>query len=428
MDIKNFKHIGHLNIPGGGQVSLKDGHAYIGHMAPPLGTSVVDVSNPRAPKVVAQLRIPETTHCHKARVVGDLLFVNYEQWKNNPAFHKPGWAIYDVSRPAQPREVAFVHTRGVGVHRFDVDERYAYITTEVEGFLGGITVIYDLADPTKPREVSRWWLPGQWTAGGEKPAWEGKRHRTHHALRCGDRLAIGCWYGGLALVDISDIARPRTLSSLDWSPPYLAPTHTAMKIPWKIRERDLLVATDEHITDQHTDPSPFFWVVDISDESKLVPVANHIVPESAVPNTAGRFGSHQPQEQLYPGDNVLHVTWFSGGLRALDISDPYAPREVGYFVPDPGPGAKSCQSNDVYVSPDGLVYVIDRINGLDILERGGGRASARSGVAPPRARRAGARPASRRAAAAKRRKGPARRSGAKRRPSARRAGRSRRRP
>jgi hypothetical protein len=142
--------------------------------------------------------------------------------------------------------------------------------------------------------------------------------------------------------------------------------------------------------------------VDISDESKLIPVANHIVPESAVQNTAGRFGSHQPQEQLYPGDNVLHVAWFSGGLRALDISDPYAPREVGHFVPDPGPGAKSAQSNDVYVNPDGLVYVIDRINGLDILERHAGRA-------PGAKMKARARPAARRPApAGRRRKRPTR--------------------
>jgi len=389
--IKNFRHVGHLDIPGGGQVFVKGGHAYVGHMAPPLGTSVVDVSNPRAPKVVAQLTLPEHTHSHKARVVGDLLFVNSERFKGHAAFDRPGWAIYDVSRPSNPRAVTFVHTHGDGVHRFSVDERHAYITTEVEGYLGGLTVIYDLADPGRPREVSRWWLPGQWTAGGETPTWEGKRHRTHHALRCGDRLAIGCWYGGLALVDVSDITRPRTLAYLDWSPPYPAPTHTAMKIPWKIRERDLLVATDEHITDTHTDPSPFFWVVDISNESKLVPVANFMVPEAAVPNTVGRFGSHQPQEQLYPGDNVLHVTWFSGGLRAIDLSDPYVPREVGYFVPDPGPGARSAQSNDVYVTPDGLVYVIDRINGLDILERGAPTAKARAGAAK-RSVKAAARP------------------------------------
>ncbi len=423
MLIKNFRHVGHLDIPGGGQVYVKGGYAYVGHMAPPLGTSVVDISDPRAPKVVAQLRIPETTHCHKARVVGDLLFVNYEQYKNNPAFDKPGWAIYDVSRPASPRQVAFVHTHGVGVHRFSVDEGHAYITTEVEGYLGAITVIYDLASPAKPREVSRWWLPGQWTAGGETPTWEGKRHRTHHALRCGDRLAIGCWYGGLALVDISDIARPRTLSYLDWSPPYLAPTHTAMKIPWKIRERDILVATDEHITDAHTDPSPFFWVVDISDESKLIPVANHIVPESAVKNTTGRFGSHQPQEQLYPGDNVIHVTWFSGGLRAIDISDPYLPREIGHFVPDPGPGAKSAQSNDVYVRPDGLVFVIDRINGLDILERGAGPGgAAKKALAEPAGRRAAPARAHRAAAGPKAK---ARRRAAKRATRRGRAGRRR---
>src|ERR1035441_6982345 len=27
------------------------------------------------------------------------------------------------------------------------------------------------------------------------------------------------------------------------------------------------------------------------------------------------------------------VTWFNAGLRAIDIRDPYRPREVGYFIP-----------------------------------------------------------------------------------------------
>jgi hypothetical protein len=45
----NLKHVGHLDLPGGGQVSVKDGIAYVGHMAPPIGTSIVDGSNPKAP-------------------------------------------------------------------------------------------------------------------------------------------------------------------------------------------------------------------------------------------------------------------------------------------------------------------------------------------------------------------------------------------
>jgi hypothetical protein len=91
------------------------------------------------------------------------------------------------------------------------------------------------------------------------------------------------------------------------------------------------------------------------------------VPESVVENRAGRFGCHQPQEQVY--DTVLGVTWFSGGLRLVDIANPYRPEEVGYFIPDPAAGQRSAQSNDVFYDGQGLLYVIDRHGGLDILER-----------------------------------------------------------
>lgn len=58
-----------------------------------------------------------------------------------------------------------------------------------------------------------------------------------------------------------------------------------------------------------------------------------------------------------------------GGLRAVDISNPYRPEEVEHFMPEPGAGQKIVQSNDVFVDKTrGLVYLIDRLNGLDILE------------------------------------------------------------
>jgi len=30
-------------------------------------------------------------------------------------------------------------------------------------------MIVDITNPAQPKEVARWWFPGQWTAGGEKP-------------------------------------------------------------------------------------------------------------------------------------------------------------------------------------------------------------------------------------------------------------------
>ena len=38
--------------------------------------------------------------------------------------------------------------------------------------------------------------------------------------------------------------------------------------------------------------------------------------------------------------HLIFVTWFSQGLRVLDISDPYRPVEAGYFEPPVWSGAK----------------------------------------------------------------------------------------
>jgi hypothetical protein len=64
-------------------------------------------------------------------------------------------------------------------------------------------------------------------------------------------------------------------------------------------------------------------------------------------------------------------TFFNGGLRAYDISNPYQPKEVGTFVP-PAPRMgkmASIQLNDVFVDEREIVYTVDRFSGgLYILE------------------------------------------------------------
>ena len=58
------------------------------------------------------------------------------------------------------------------------------------------------------------------------------------------------------------------------------------------------------------------------------------------------------------------------GLRIIDVADPMAPREVGYFIPEPVGGSKAPQSNDVMLDERGLIYVVDRHVGFDVLECG----------------------------------------------------------
>src|SRR3990170_660734 len=226
---KNIKQIGRTDLPGGGSVVIENGYAYVGHIDPPFGTSIVDVKDPKHPKLVAQLEVPEGIHSHKVRVSGDVMLINYERYKTKGE-PQAGLKVFDISDKTKPREIAFYKTHGKGVHRFTFDGRYAYISPTLEGYVGNIAMILDMKNPQKPKEVSRWWAPGQWTAGGEKPTWKGTETRCHHPIRRGDRLYISYWHGGFAIVDITDMSKPKTISMLDWSPPYPCPTHTTLPL------------------------------------------------------------------------------------------------------------------------------------------------------------------------------------------------------
>jgi hypothetical protein len=361
-----INQIARMDLPGGGSVVVENGYAYVGHIDPPFGTSIVDVKELKHPKLVTQLEVPEGIHSHKVRVGGDVMLVNYERYrtKNEP---QGGLKVFDISDRSKPREIAFFKTAGKGVHRFTFDGRYAYFSPTMEGYVGNIAMILDLKDPTRPEEVGRWWMPGQRTGGGETPSWHATAHRCHHPIRRGDRLYISYWHGGFAIVDISDMSKPKTVSMLDWSPPYPCPTHTTLPLAHKIMDRDFMIVTDEEVGDKLTPtPNAFLWVVDITEETRPTPVATFMIPFDGESKEGSRFGAHQPAEQVY--DDIHYVTWFAGGLRALDFSNPYNPREVGFYVPMPGRGQKAVQSNDVFRRDDGVLFLIDRHNGLEILE------------------------------------------------------------
>jgi len=60
--------------------------------------------------------------------------------------------------------------------------------------------------------------------------------------------------------------------------------------------------------------------------------------------------------------------WFAQGLRLVDFADPFQPHEVGFFVPPPPPGCARASSNDVTLDRRGLIYLVDRQRGVDIIE------------------------------------------------------------
>ena len=168
---KKIKQIGRIDLPGGGSVVVENGYAYVGHIDPPLGTSIIDVRDPKHPKVIAQLEVPEGIHSHKVRVSGDVMLVNYERFKTKKE-PQGGLKVFDISDRTRPRESAFFKAAAKGVHRFTFDGRYAYFSPAMEGYVGNIVMILDLKNPSRPEEVGRWWMAGQWIGGGETPTWE----------------------------------------------------------------------------------------------------------------------------------------------------------------------------------------------------------------------------------------------------------------
>lgn len=364
----NVHLVGHLALEGGGMVDVKGHLAVVGHMGPPYATTLLDVADPARPRILSRIPVRPGTHSHKARLCGNILAINVEQYGGGGE-GEAGLAFYDVGNPRHPREISFfrmggLSTGGTGVHRFQMDceRKLLYASGSADGFQGNFVRIIDISDPAHPREAGRWWMTGQNLA--EKSAQAGTSHRIHHPLRLGDRLYVSLWHEGFAILDIADPARPRLVSHVGDRPEGGAPTHTALPVGHKILGRNWLIAFDEEMGGGN--PPAHMRLYDITDERRPTLASTFHVPPDPSGKTGGRFGAHQPHE-FVGTDNLVYAAWFSGGLRVVDLSNPCTPREVGHYIPKPGQGARFAESNDVFVDERGLIFLIDRANGLDIL-------------------------------------------------------------
>jgi hypothetical protein len=374
VESSNAKLVGRVECAGGGQVWIDGTTLYVGHMDSPHGTSIFDVADPSAPRLLASLDIPAGWHSHKVRVADGIMLVNHECNKEGTPEFGGGLGIYDVSDPAKPRMITKWRTGGKGVHRFTFDGRYAYISPTADGYVGNFVMILDVKDPEKPVEVGRWWIPGQWTGGDEEYPWgDFPQPRCHHPMRLGDRLYVSYWHHGAYILDISDMSRPTVVSSLQTSPAFPVPTHTCLPIPHPLKGRKIMVVADEDVLKIRPAPPSFAWICDITDEKMPRTISTFQVPgldADGAPQPA-MTGCHQPSDRLFNGPTTLiPFAWFAQGLRVMDIKDPFAPREVAFYKPDPPPGHKRVTANDVTVDDRGLVYLVDRNGGVDIVELG----------------------------------------------------------
>lgn len=352
---------------GDGMQVMRHGDAlYVGHTGTTgAGTSILDVSAPDRPELVAQWDTPANTHTHKVQVADGLLLVNHERFPYRPKKplgpHSAGVAIYRVDDPFHPKQIGFWYCGGKGVHRIVWEGgRYAHMSGTPDGFTDRIWLTVDLADPVRPVLATRWWWPGQWAAGGETVDWPaGHRVAAHHGLVEGSHTYLGYDDANLVVLDTSDPRSPREVSRLRWEG---GATHTCMPL----LGRGLLVVTDEQQHDGPHGAERRIHLIDIADPSSPRYLRTLPAPAGPFDDLPQRYGPHNLHENRagsYRSNRLVFATYFSAGLRVYDLSDPHDPREVAHWVSEAPTGSAVPQANDLFVDEHNLIWVTDRGTG-----------------------------------------------------------------
>jgi hypothetical protein len=361
------------------------------------GFTVLDVSEPANPKPVKFVAAPPNTRTHHLQSADDLLLVvagadipTIAKYNPKLSYYDQSFAggmqgkldftaglkIYDISRPAEPREIALLEIPGIGLNRlWYVGGRYAYLSAHMDGFTDHILVVVDMNDAAKPTIAGRFWLPGMWRDGGETPAWRNQRVALHHMIATGD-VGYAAWRdGGFTVLDIADPANIKLISHVNTAPPFPGGTHTTLPLPG----RKLAAVLDEANGFACAKGLSYTFLYDMRAPGNPVSIATLPTPtEQTWCRPGEKFGPHNVWENRPDGfqsEQMVFATYLNAGLRIYDIRDAFSPREMASFVPppparilDPRPGnALAPQTCDINVRPDGTVFLTDWNAGLHVL-------------------------------------------------------------
>ena len=407
--------------------------AYVGHhggekvnsltgKAEPNGTSILDVTDPKAPRLLSH--IPGEVGQREAGGAQMVRVCDGKDLPNAPKdktfllrpFGNSAHEVWDVTNSARPVLVKTVLDALKATHKnwWECDTGIAYLVSDgrPQGWrTNRMTKIYDLSNPSAPKFIRDFGLVGQEPGSRRPDAPEG----VHGPIVYRDRVyfAYGTSKGGvLQIVDrgkllegnpgAADRFAPTQanllypeIGRLDMSPVWGG--HTSFPLlglpiaDWAsnkdARVRDFVMLVSESIFNQCQEVRHLTFMVDITTPSKPFSVSTFQVPAEAggFCNRGGRFGPHSSHESFTPiyYGKLMFLAYFNAGVRAVDVRDPYAPREVAYFIPDVTPKTaqrcvkiadrESCkvaiQTNNVEVDDRGYIYLADRADtGLHIVE------------------------------------------------------------
>jgi hypothetical protein len=403
----SFEVLGHVD-PGVGyaaDVFGHDNHAYLSSSrgrrgCPAEGVRVVDLSNPRRPRVVSRFGSVRDTWTEKTivrrvatpRFRGDLAVTSFQHCEDE-AFR--GFGLYDVTNPRRPRQLALVRTSPRGSHEIWLgtagNSAYVYtaITTseirsapdfDPERFDANVPGkpdfrIFDVSNPRRPRQVGGW---GAWRELGIHPndglgVGRYRQNLVHSVItnRAGTRAYLSYWDLGTVILDISDPRRPRYLGRTRFEPGEVGNAHSAALT----RDETLLIET-------HETPGGTPTLVDISNPAAPVRLSELELPAPLV--RQGRRGQDFDRLSGLDLSDSVHdpkilgrrafFSWYRQGVVAADISDPRQPRVVARFLPPASrdPEALLCPGDScravwgVYVTPR-YVLASDLVSGLLVL-------------------------------------------------------------
>ena len=380
------------------------------------GTSIVDVTDPVQPKYLAHIPGLEGNYeeggAQMVRVCDGKTLPKADPNKTYMlrVFGGRAHEIWDVTDPAKPSLLTRVVQGLKDTHKswWECDTGIGYLVSGADGWrTRRMTLIYDLSDPTKPVKIREFGLAGQEPgSSGAVPA------ELHGPISLGPQanriyFGYGTNKGGvLQIVDREKLLKgpkeptPENLrypvvGQLDMLP--FNGAHTVfpmLKMPLaefaKDKDgklRDIIMIVDEQILNECQEARQLVFFVDVTIETRPMVVSNFMVPEASgnFCQRGGRFGSHSSNESMAPVfyKKMAFITYFNAGVRAVDVRNPYAPKEIGYFIPSVTEmtdkrcikvdGQDRCktaiQSNNVETDDRGYIYVVDRANtGMHILE------------------------------------------------------------
>jgi hypothetical protein len=395
------------------------------------GTSILDVTDPAAPRYLHHIPgAPGEAEGGGAAMVrvcaGDELpraprGRTYLLRTRGRLAHE----VWDVTEPTSPALLTTV-VSGLGeTHKnwWDCASGVGYLVSDgrPQGWrTNRMTKIYDLGDPSRPRLIRDFGLAGQEPGSTGTPP-EG----VHGPIAYRDRVYFAYGTSARGLLQIIDarkllegdpavaerfaptpanLAFPeigRLVMSPDWgghtSFPLLGLPIADDAPNTERRVRDFVLLVSESVKNECQEIRQLTFLVDITTPARPQAVSTFEVPEASghFCQRGGRFGPHSSNESFTPVyyGRLVFLAYFNAGVRAVDIRDPFHPREAAFFIPavtsntEPRcvkiEGVERCktaiQTNNVDVDDRGFVYIVDRAGtGLHILElTGAARAIAR---------------------------------------------------